>query len=409
MSEELMAKENWEEHKKRYVEEYPGLTLAAYAAMFGLNPSTARRAMRGVTNAAKGKVSPQPKCQEKTDHNAENDHLPSDHFAERERQSATHKKEEKTIKSGRYIQKTAHEGGRVTRQNDFPNVEIPRVENTGNDHLEIPTYLGDKLVSCMEPLTAQNHTGGYVSFLNMDADILLAARELTQGDEELVLAHGRYIQLYRCQQNARKQVIKDYAKNEAWDYPGTDTPMPQEMALLQVELAPAQRFIELERYIGSRKSTLWRQQQAVQEHFTMQEQQALTTEILLARIEHGWSALKTAQELELLGLSLPWSLGLEVAREVSFIEPVADTEGGISDAELEAQAQAYMADQKEVMGNWLPQRQAEVAKALANEIAHQHSELIDEDDFNPLPADELPDTRRDEDREPLTDVAEVWN
>ncbi|GKQ68958.1 hypothetical protein KAM344_41230 [Aeromonas caviae] len=39
MSEDLMAKHNWEEHKKRYLEEYPELTLAAYAALFGLNPS----------------------------------------------------------------------------------------------------------------------------------------------------------------------------------------------------------------------------------------------------------------------------------------------------------------------------------------------------------------------------------
>ena len=28
-----MAKHNWEEHKKRYVEEYPELTLAAYVSI----------------------------------------------------------------------------------------------------------------------------------------------------------------------------------------------------------------------------------------------------------------------------------------------------------------------------------------------------------------------------------------
>ncbi|MFM4843033.1 hypothetical protein ACEUC1_19940 [Aeromonas veronii] len=51
-----MTKHDWEEHKKRYLEEYPELTLAAYAALFGLNPSTTRRAMRGIKSAAKGNV-----------------------------------------------------------------------------------------------------------------------------------------------------------------------------------------------------------------------------------------------------------------------------------------------------------------------------------------------------------------
>ncbi|WP_429212621.1 hypothetical protein, partial [Aeromonas veronii] len=48
-----MTKHDWEEHKKRYLEEYPELTLAAYAALFGLNPSTTRRAMRGANSTSK--------------------------------------------------------------------------------------------------------------------------------------------------------------------------------------------------------------------------------------------------------------------------------------------------------------------------------------------------------------------
>ncbi|MNR46384.1 hypothetical protein D3C85_1653390 [compost metagenome] len=71
-------------------------------------------------------------------------------------------------------------------------------------------------------------------------------------------------------------------------------------------------------------------------------------------------------------------------------------------------SRAYMAEQKEIMGNWLPNRRAEVAAAVAAETARQNSELIDEDDFNPLPDDELSDSGWDEDGETLTEVAEEW-
>ena len=104
---------------------------------------------------------------------------------------------------------------------------------------------------------------------------------------------------------------------------------------------------------------------------------------------------------------LPRSLELEVAREVSFIEPITDADGGISDAELEEMSRAYMAEQKEIMEVWLPNRRAEVAAAVAAEAARQNSELLDEDDFNPL-SDELSDTGWDEDGKTLTEVAEEW-
>jgi hypothetical protein len=407
MKEIHMAKHNWEEHKKRYVEEYPELTLAAYAALFGLNPSTARRAMRGVKSTAKGNLVRQPKRQQKSDHSTGNDHLPSDHPTEEPKVFLTTKNASKTIKSRRYKRKPLQNEGGYIHKSDHFFTAPPLVGNTENDH----PRLSGSMTPDMENLTAQSHIALYASLLNLDHGLLKAAIELAGDDEELVLPCVRYLQLYSCKESAIEQVKSDYAKGEMWYYPGTMTPMTQEMALMQAKTAPAQRLAELERLIGVRKTALWRQRQVEceQHSLTMKERTDCTTQILLERKKNGWSALETAQKLELKGLALPYSLRMEVVREVSFIEPSTDTDGGISEAELEAQAQAYMADQKEVMGNWLPLRQSEVAKALANEIAHQSSKLIDEDDFNPQHDNELSVSDSDDEGEgePFTAVTEA--
>lgn len=399
-----MTKHDWEEHKKRYLEEYPELTLAAYAALFGLNPSTARRAMRGVKSAVKGNVAQQSKSQQQSDHSTGNDHLPNDRPAEELCASPITKKPSKTIKSGRYKRKALRDGGGHTQKNDHRLTATPLVGNTENDHIEPLTDFGNKMAQCIESLTAQNHTGGYVSLINLDDDIQKAALELARDNRELALAYGRYLQLYRCKENAVKEVEAAYASGEVWFYPGTETPMPLTMAVMQTEMAPAQRLAELERYIGTRKTSQWNQRRAEFER----EREATAEAILAKRSENGWSALETAQALELKGLKLPRSLELEVAREVRFIEPITDADGGISDAELEEMSRAYMAEQKEIMEVWLPNRRAEVAAAVAAEAARQNSELLDEDDFNPLPDDELSGTEWDEDGETLTEVAEEW-
>lgn len=407
-----MTKHDWEEHKKRYLEEYPELTLAAYAALFGLNPSTARRAMRGVKSAAKNNLAQQPKSQPKSDHSTGNDHLPSDRPAEELCASLITKKTSKTIISRRYKRKALREGGEHIHKNDHLLTATPLVGNTENDHHRLLHGISGSMAPDMENLTAQSHIAIYASLLNLDHDLLKAASELAGGDEELVLPCVRYLQLYNCKENAIKQVKSDYAKGEMWYYPGTRTPMTQEMALMQAKTAPAQRLAELERLIGARKTALWRQRQieCEQRSLTMKERTNCTIQILLERKKNGWSALETAQKLELKGLNLPCSLRMEVTREVSFIEPSTNTDGGISEAELEAQAQAYIAEQKEIMGNWLPQRQAEVAKAMANEMVRQNSEQIDEDSFNPQPDAELSVTGSDEeeDGEPFTEVDQAW-
>lgn len=468
-----MAKVDWEEHRRRHREEYPELTVPAYAREFGLNPDSARRNMRSVKGEAGGKsvaakspaTAPQKSDRfsesdrsgkdksdrqrkvatikknakistasegarvaagkaatqksdrfsesdrQKSDRSAKNDRQKSDRSAEGDRQATSGAGGEKVVKSKRYRRGAAVAGEGAPRTDEQPAEQIPEVENTKSDRFSPPNYRNGEVVACMEPLTAQDHTGGYVSYLNMDDDILEAAIALSSDDGDLTLASGRYLQLFRCKEKARKKAIEDYRDGQKWCYPGTETEMPLEMAVMQTETAPAQRLAELERIIGTRKAALWRQAQVERElhPYTKRERLNFTTEILQKRRVNGWSALETAQELEMMGLSLPDSLKMEVAREVGFIEPITDTDGGISDAELEEQSRAYMAGQKEVMGNWLPHRREEVAAALAAEVAHQNGDLVDEEDFDPLDhVDVPPPDWGDDDDEPLTPVTEEW-
>lgn len=410
---ERMAKIDWEAHKRRRQEEYPGYSVAAYAREAGLNPNTARKFMKGDPAPATSDPKPtsksdpksDPKPRKTTSDPAKNDpklRLVDNSKDRTERSGKPAAKRKNNVKSGVYDRRGITAGEGAARASDPAAGAKGRV---------------GKGIVLVEPLTTQDHTGGYVSFLNMDEDILEASLALAADDGDLTLANGRYLQLFRCKEAARKRAIADYEKNQPWCYPGTETEMPLEMAIMQAETAPAQRLAELERYMGVRKATIWRQRQAEREQhpLTFKERMDFTTEILQERSAKGWSALETAQQLEVMGLELPRSLELEVAREVGFIEPITDTDGGISDEELEAQSRAYMAAQKELMGSWLPTRREEVAAALAAEVAHQNGALVDEDDFNPLPDDEPPvhagsdyDNDDDDPLTPFEDVQEDW-
>ena len=407
-----MAKIDWEAHKRCRQEEYPGLSVAAYARLKSLNVNTARKFMKGdpapaasTTSDSAEPVKSDPKAKKKASDPSKNDPksgksdpkssdpIPRRTASKRSGGDAT--KDKKPIKSGRYKSSSAAAGEGAAHASDPAAAIEVEVEN--------------RIVS-LEPLVAQDHTGGFVSLLGMDSDIAAAAIHLGSGDEDLTLASGRYLQLYRCKEAARRQANEDYDKKELWYYPGTETPMPRTMAVMQAESAAAQRLAELERFMGTRKAALWRQRKEEREEQRQLEREQMTVEILSQRLEHGWSALETAQRLELKSLKLPESLRMEVAREVGFIEPITDTDGGITDAELEVQSRAYMAEQTEIMGEWLPDRRKAVAEALAAEVAHQNGDLIEEADFDPLEYVDVPapDWGDDDGGDPLTPVTEEW-
>lgn len=417
---ERMAKIDWEAHKRRRQEEYPGFTVAAYAREMGLNVNTARKFMKGEpapTESGKSDPKPTRKGQKTSPDPAKNDPKP------RKPASDPAKNDPKTAKSDPKKKAPGRSGDSDGRQEkiikskryDITPKPLARGAGRRSDP-DARMYAGGEQGDPLILPVVQDHTGGFTSFMNLDDDIQAACQLLGESDGDLVLAGGRYLQMYRIKDRALRKVEEDYAEGRTWFYPGTEVPMPLEMALMQAATAPAQRLAELERFIGSRKQAVWRKQQEERERhpLTLEQRLALTAEIIQQRIDNGWTALETANRLSLQGLSMPKQLEMEVAREVGFIEPITDTDGGISDAELEEQSRAYMAAQKEIMGSWLPQRREEVAAALAAEVAHQGGGAIEEDDFDPLGEVEplAPDTHNagseDDPLLPLEDIEETW-
>lgn len=431
-----MAKIDWNAHKKRKQEEYPDLTVPEYARTVGLNVNTARKNMGGDTPASRSaKASaksdlPPPASTDKTD--------PKPTKTDPKPRKTAPKPQESDPKSD---PKTDPKPSRPRKQTDPKSdpkpAPLPELETDKKKKVVISTRynaskkrgargasdasdpagpqmvkLGNGIDLCgaLEPLIAQDHSGGYATYTGLDDDILRAAIAVSGDDGDLILASGRYLQMTRFKEEALKQVETDYAAGNKWFYPGTETPMPISMARLQAVTAPAQRLAEIERYIGKRKSTVWQQrfQEREQHPLSMKERVDMTTAILSQREGAGWSALETARELEMFGLELPRSLELEVAREVGFIQPVADTDGGITDEELETASREYMSKQERIMGDWLPSRRTEVAAALASEVAHMNGDLIAEADFEPVPEPPPANWGDEEDESPLSDVVEVW-
>ena len=235
--------------------------------------------------------------------------------------------------------------------------------------------------------------GGYTAFCNLDEDIQVVAAQLATDYGELELSAGRYLQMYRYHQQILKSVETDYQEGNAWkDELGN--PLSKGQALSRVLFGASKPMTELETAINKmkankRKDELERYRLRVQDDerhpLTLVERIAKTRELMTLRTERELSALDTARLFELEGLSLPHSLREEVSREVALIEPAMETDGGISDAELERMSLEYAQKNQYRLHSWLPERRQEIAAMLEQEAASEEMAGLDEDAFSGEP------------------------
>ncbi|WP_139157128.1 MULTISPECIES: DegT/DnrJ/EryC1/StrS family aminotransferase [unclassified Leclercia] len=278
--------------------------------------------------------------------------------------------------------------------------------------------------------------GGYCSLLEMDDDIVELALATGLDNRDLVLAQGRYMTMYRKQNQILKKIAEDYDSSPWVDEEGQ--PMPRDQVEAQAIFGTSQRMTELESAIarhklGLMKFELDRQKQALDARkqalaewnrhpMPLAERIEHTRAIMKHRVDNELSALETARLFDLEHLEYPPSLHAEMLKEVSWIEPTAHKEGGVTDEELEAESRAYR-EQQRVREEWLLARNEEITGIIANEAAHQAGELLQEDDFTGTdgadgegvlvgdvvdawtPDDALPD---DEDDDPNAEPEETW-
>lgn len=442
---------DWDFHRANYAKNFAErMTVAEYARQQGLNANTARRAMKGA-GAAPGKDSDQKPDAPKSKKNTKKGQgvAPVGDAAAR---ALSRAKKVVTAKAREYAAEVrqreieAAERDRLEGDHlggDHQKGDHLRGDHPDSDHPKRSPGLSDKSTTQAKSKAYErrsqggDHTsdhlptpgreiaerevtrpnkdvstafGGYASLVNLPTDIFEAASMLARDDGDLMLSSGRYLLMYRTQQDLIAKLKADYDAGKPW-LDDAGNPIAYTQAEYQLIFGCSQRMTELESSLGRRK--LGAQKLELDRHavwaadrerhpIPLATRQSMIREILDLKDKHGMTAVEVARIFEAEGLELPKSIHAEMLREISWMEAPTDTTGGITDDELEAMSRQYLADQAEVVGEWLPARRSQFEAMMAEEVATQQGDTLDEEEFN----DEVePEILADD---PDSDVQESW-
>lgn len=399
----MSSKTDWKWHQVNYAQNYVHLdiSVAAYAREYELNLNSARRSMGGkdeieklradilagahpdlaglskkpIKNPANNKAKP-AKSDRKSDRST-SDQLPKSDHSDRSPAEADHPSD----------QGVSSDAGRSPRgaERARPGNETPNRKKAGAGSARQKNHAQVTVISC-----------DYADPLKVDREIFELALSIAQGDEDLVLSQARHLVMVRAQNKMSADIARDYDSGNPWKDSETGLIIPRAQAEYQAVFGTAQRIAEQEanltrRKLGMRKQALDERKQALAERelhpLTLAERIEYTRVFMDRREAEGLTAIETARLFEREGISLPRSLQVELAREVSWLEPAVDADGGITDEELEQQSRKYLEEQREVMESWLPARREEVEAVLAAELAIQAGDMLNEDEFEENPED----------------------
>jgi len=470
-----VAKTDWQYHIANYLENFAStLTLTQYADANGLNPNTVRREMKPAINVAlagqptdkkpatrskkppKTPDEPTPVLKVGKVLRGEVRQMSADQRAARKRdqksdqisdqnggdQKSDHNQGDHNKGRGKREPAAgkAPAGGKGKKAGGDTHADHPASARDQNFRVHTPTRPNDAALPALCGEVGGTHNmdfGGYCSLLEMDDDIVELALATGLDNRDLVLAQGRYMTMYRKQNQILKKIAEDYDREPWVDDEGV--PMPRDQVEAQAIFGTSQRMTELEAAIarhklGLMKLELERQKQALdvrkqalaewnRHPMPLAERIERTRALMLHREENELTALETARLFDLEHLEYPPSLQAEMLKEVSWLEQTADQHGGVTDDELEAESRAYREEQQRIREEWLPARNEEIASIIANEAAHQAGELLQEGDFTGTddaggegvlvgddvdawnPDDALPD---EDDADPDAEPVETW-
>lgn len=221
--------------------------------------------------------------------------------------------------------------------------------------------------------------GGYVKLAELDLEIVQAVQEtaLTDVSNELIAARAQLLSMHQWLSRSQRKLIERYENGDPkTDENGNVIPLEQEIGRLLFGVS--ERFRTLEGSISNMAATAAR----IEHDATKLRQKAwelpalsasqiaeITAEIMDTRNKEEWSATRTAQEFERLGIKVPAFLMIEARKEIEEYEPPVD-DNGMSDDELDEISRAYM----EKQGNteqWLEQRRIEVQEAIESAEARE--------------------------------------
>lgn len=405
----MSSKTDWKLHQVNYAENYVhlGISVAAYAREYDLNLNSARRAMGGKDEINKLRMDikagahptyAQMKAKGQRPLDRKSDRSGSDHQAKSDHSDRSATQGDRSAKPGATRPSKRSQQGAKDARGAIGNAD----QKKGNRGATRPN----------NPNTVTVIHGDYADPLEIDRELFDLAMSIAHGNDDLVISQSRHLLMVRNQNSMYQSVVRDYDAGKPWRDPETGSIIPRAQAEYQAIYGPASKIAELEAIIGQRKRGIAKQrladhQQAMAEReahpLTLAERITYTRQFMDRRDAEGLTAIETARLFEREGISLPRSLQVELAREVSWMEPLVDAAGGVTDEELEAQSREYLEKQRHITEAWLPARREEVSAALAAELATQAGDMLQEDDFEENPEEAWIDLDND-----LTDDIEVW-
>jgi hypothetical protein len=235
---------------------------------------------------------------------------------------------------------------------------------------------------------AQHH-GGYAKSSHIDAQLLKTLTEIDplSVSNELLLARSRYLRMESVLNKRLASLDEMELNGESLVRDGETVPIEEERmrilfgfsdrlnalaitikALVEVENKRADSFRDHEHKL------------LMQPHLLPAEESRLVMDILAKREANGWSAIDTAQKLEVLGARVPPMLLHEAKLEMLSIEPEVE-ESGVSIEELDKKAKAYREKRVNQTSAWLEQRRQDIANANAEIEAKERGEVIEDAEY----------------------------
>lgn len=232
----------------------------------------------------------------------------------------------------------------------------------------------------------------YLEYMGLDEELVAVASEVDPNSlhSEIAAARVQYASLLNYLSLGTEILKTRYEDDDpVKDIDGNAVPLAVE--LMKLHFGTAEKLRTLEGSIANmvqvsariaRETKLLKIKERESKVLSAETALGMQSEILQRRIENNIPAMDAVKEFELCGLPVPAFLMAEAKRELEAVEPEVD-DSGISDEELEQRSLAYMAKQKEIQNEWLPDRQAKIQTLFA------HMDAIDNGDIpadTPIPA-----------------------
>lgn len=339
----------WDDHKQNYkmLAASTGMSIAEYAAQHGLNPNTARRYLRsGDAQPAGKKVVISAGGDQSGDQDTDKG------------KKATRKPTEKQKKKAAAREKVSKYAGQPARGRKA--VAQPTLQMMGEVisrvRDQVPQYDSDGALEDAGLIDAAR-------FLVPTPDDMSEARALLEkagADNIEMITLEKSLAHLLLLERGREQIIKLYSEVREVEKGET----PPVMKLMGVFLSTSEAIANLSRTMAQLRQSYHKERRDQEKHDQKLGEPAIIKRAYRMRKSEGWSALETAEYIEMHGGKVP-PLLLELVRTELKAPPEKSTDTGeTSPAELDRRARERQAAQAAEQERMIAEKRQNVAHML---------------------------------------------